>query len=162
MKVPEQLAAELIDFVYDEAVLLDRAQYQDWLSLFAEDGMYWIPSELGQTDPYNCTSHLYDDKLLRGLRVERLSSARAYSQQPRSRSHHLLQRPHVRAAEDVEGVYHVETKFSYTEFSADETQTYVGDIVHHLIVEGGVIKIRLKRVNLLNCDAPLPAVQLFI
>lgn len=162
MRVPEKLAAELIDFVYEEADLLDRAHYQDWLSLFTEDGLYWIPSDPTQKDPYSCTSHLFDDKLMRGLRVERLSSARAYSQQPRSRSHHLLQRPHVHSAEGVGDFYHLETKFSYTEFSEDETQTYVGVIVHHLVVEGGAIKIKLKRVNLLNCDAPLPAVQLFI
>jgi len=162
MSVSEQLTARLVDFIYDEAELLDQAQYAEWLDLFSEDGLYWIPSEPEQNDPYRCTSHLFDDKLMRGLRVERLNSARAYSQQPRSRCHHLLQRPRVRASEGSDNLYLAETKFSYTEFSEDETQTYVGVIVHHLLLDGETIKIKLKRVNLLNCDAPLPAVQLFI
>ncbi|MGE4340785.1 MAG: aromatic-ring-hydroxylating dioxygenase subunit beta [Pigmentiphaga sp.] len=162
MSLSEKLATKLIDFIYDEAELLDQAQYEQWLDLFSDDGLYWIPSEPEQKSPYSCTSHLFDDKLMRSLRVERLSGARAYSQQPRSRSHHLLQRPRIRAAEGSDNLYLAETKFSYTEFSEDESQTYVGVLVHHLVVDGEAVKIKLKRVNLLNCDAPLPAVQLFI
>jgi hypothetical protein len=41
-------------------------------------------------------------------------------------------------------------------------QFYVGTCTHHLTVVGGVLKMSLKRVDLLNCDAALPAVQLFI
>lgn len=77
MNVSEKLAVQLVDFIYDEADLLDQAQYDQWLDLFSDDGLYWIPSEPEQKDPYNCTSHLFDDKLMRRLRVERLGSARA-------------------------------------------------------------------------------------
>ena len=40
---------------------------------------------------------MYEDKLLRELRIERLKSPRAFSQQPPSRCHHLLQMPSVEA-----------------------------------------------------------------
>ena len=41
-------------------------------------------------------------------------------------------------------------------------QSFVGTAFHHLVREGGALRMRLKRVNLLNGDAALPAVQLFI
>ena len=42
--------AQLIDFVLDEASLLDALRFEDWLALFTEDGHYWMPLTLGQTD----------------------------------------------------------------------------------------------------------------
>ena len=33
---------------------------------------------------------------------------------------------------------------------------------HHITLRDGALRMTLKRVNLLNCDAALPAVQLFI
>ena len=47
-------------------------------------------------------------------------------------------------------------------YQGDEIQFYVGTFFHHLAVRDGALKMTLKRVNLLNCDAALPAVQLFI
>ena len=41
---------ELIDFVIREARLIDQQRFEEWLDLFAEDGIYWMPLEWGQTD----------------------------------------------------------------------------------------------------------------
>ena len=108
------------------------------------------------------TSHLYEDKLLRELRIERLKSPRAFSQQPPSRSHHLLQTPTVEEFDAAANRYVVRSEFHYTESQGDELQFYVGTAFHHLVVRDGAPRIALKRVNLLNCDAALPAVQFFI
>ncbi len=34
----------LIDFVYAEARLLDEQRYEQWLDLFTEDLVYWMPT----------------------------------------------------------------------------------------------------------------------
>jgi hypothetical protein len=52
--------------------------------------------------------------------------------------------------------------FQYTESQGDEMNSFVGVCWHRLVVEGGVLRIRQKRVDLINSDAALPAVQLFI
>jgi hypothetical protein len=52
--------------------------------------------------------------------------------------------------------------FQYTESQGDEINTFVGVCWHRLVVEGGTLRIRQKRADLLNSDAALPAVQLFI
>lgn len=153
---------DLIDFVVREARLLDAKRFDDWNALFANDGIYWIPLSPEQEDGINHTSHMYEDKLLRDLRIERLKSPRAFSQQPPSRCHHLLQTPTVEEFDEAGNRYVVRSEFHYTEMQGDETQMYVGTCFHHLAVSEGALKITLKRVNLLNSDAALPAVQLFI
>ena len=153
---------DLIDFVVNEARLLDAKQYDAWNALFTDDAIYWIPAAPDQEDGLTHASHMYEDKLLRDLRIERFKSPRAYSQQPASRCHHLLQSPVVQARDDAANRYQVRTEFHYTEAQGDEMQFFVGTVFHHLTVVDGALKMTLKRVNLLNCDAALPAVQLFI
>jgi 3-phenylpropionate/cinnamic acid dioxygenase small subunit len=153
---------QLTDFVVRECRLLDAKRYDEWNALFTDEAIYWVPLVHDQPDGLNHTSHMYEDKLLRDLRIERLKSPRAFSQQPPSRCHHLLQAPTVEEMDPAANRYVVRTEFHYTERQGDDMQFYVGTFFHHLAVVGGELKMTLKRVNLLNCDAALPAVQLFI
>jgi 3-phenylpropionate/cinnamic acid dioxygenase small subunit len=159
---PPTTERELIDFVVNEARLLDDKRYDEWLDLWTDDGIYWVPLTPDQTDGLTHNSHLYEDKLLRTLRVERLKSPRAYSQQPPSRALHLLQTPTVEPGEASDGSHVVRSAFHYSEAQGDEIQHLVGTVYHHLVREGGALRLRLKRVDLLNGEAALPAVQLFI
>ena len=158
----EPTEAQLIAFVVREARLLDDKRYEEWNALWTEEGIYWVPLVPDQPDGILHTSHLYEDKLLRTLRVERLKSPRAYSQQPPSRAHHLLQNPTVESVDPAANRYVLRTEFHYTEAQGDEIEFFVGTVYHHLTMHGGELRMTLKRVNLLNSDAALPAVQLFI
>ncbi|HEX2542225.1 MAG TPA: aromatic-ring-hydroxylating dioxygenase subunit beta [Caldimonas sp.] len=158
----EPTESSLIAFVVREARLLDDKRYEEWNALWTDDGIYWVPLVPDQPDGIHHTSHLYEDKLLRTLRVERLKSPRAYSQQPPSRAHHLLQTPTVESSDPVTNRYVLRTAFHYTEAQGDEIEFFVGTVYHHLTVHEGELRMTLKRVNLLNSDAALPAVQLFI
>ncbi len=155
---------ELVDFVLREARLLDERCYEQWNALFTDDAIYWVPLVPNQPEGLDHTSHLYEDKLLRELRIERLKSPRAFSQQPPTRSLHLLQTPTVEPAETVRADEHLlRTVFQYIESQGDELNTFVGVCWHRLVVaEAGALRIRQKRVDLINSDAALPAVQLFI
>ena len=155
---------ELIDFVVREARLLDERRFEEWNALFTDDAFYWVPLTPGQPDGENHTSHLYEDKLLRELRIERLKSPRAFSQQPPTRSLHLLQTPTVEPAQASHPDEHlVRTVFQYTESQGDELGSFVGVCWHRLVVDDrGALRIHEKRVDLINSDAALPAVQLFI
>jgi 3-phenylpropionate/cinnamic acid dioxygenase small subunit len=159
---PTPSRQDLIDFVVREARLLDDKQFERWNQLFTDDAFYWVPLTPDQPDGLAYTSHMYEDQLLRTLRIERLKSHRAFSQQPPSRCHHLLQMPTVEVF-DLAANHHVlRTEFHYTEAQGDQQLMLVGHCIHHLCVHDGALRMRLKRVNLLNCDAVLPAVQLFI
>jgi 3-phenylpropionate/cinnamic acid dioxygenase small subunit len=152
---------ELIRFVVREARLLDEKRFDEWYQLFADDAYYWVPASPGQPDALNHNSLAYEDKLLLQLRIERLKSPLAYSQKPASRCHHLLQTPEVEKRDEAKGEYLTRTQFIYTETRGDESQRYAATAWHTLVWDGS-LKIRLKRVDILNCDAALPSIQLFL
>ena len=147
-----------IQFVIREARLLDEKRFDEWYELFAEDGHYWVPASPGQPDPLNHNSLAYEDRLLLKLRIERLKQPTAYSQKPASRCHHLLQTPEIEKSAKDE--FLVRTSFIYTETRGDDSQRYAAVAWHTLV--GDPLKIRLKRVDILNCDAALPSIQLFL
>jgi 3-phenylpropionate/cinnamic acid dioxygenase small subunit len=152
---------DLIRFVYHEARLLDEKHWDEWYALFTDDAFYWVPLTHDQPDGMNHTSLAYEDKLLLQLRIERLKR-NPFSQQPVSRSQHVLQRPEVELADDAAGRWILRTAFYYAEARLDTVQMYTGVTLHHLVRVDGTLRIELKRVNLLNCDAALPSIQLFI
>ena len=55
---------EAEDFLFHEADLLDRREFDQWLALFAEDGIYWLPMD-DDDDPLMQSSILYDDTKMR-------------------------------------------------------------------------------------------------
>ena len=53
------------------------------------------------------------------------------------------------------------TPFTYVESRLDTQIVLAGVSWLHLAVDGTRLKIRLKKVELVNCDAALPSIQLF-
>jgi len=153
---------QLVDFVYAEARLLDEQRFDEWLNLFADEGFYWMPLTPGQTDARLQTSLLYEDKLLLRVRTERLGGARTFSQQPRSRCHHLLQAPTVEVIDHEARRYRVRTAFHYVETRRDEQTLFAGWATHDLKDAEGQLRIVLKRVDLVNCDAAFGNINLFM
>ena len=142
--------------------MLDEHRFDEWLELFTDDGIYWMPLEWGQTDPRLSASLMHEDKLLLRIRVERLKGNRTFSQKPKSRCHHVLQAPSVDARDDANGKYQLYTPFHYVEPRLDEQQLFAGWARHTLVLQEGALKIKLKRVDLVNCDAAFGSIQLFM
>lgn len=153
---------ELISFVYREASLIDDKRLDDWCNLFTEDAYYWIPLTHDQPDGVNHTSLMYEDKLLLRLRIERMRSPRAFSQQPESRCVHVLQCPEVVSTDPVKMEYVMRTRYIYVESRGDEQQIYACTALHDLVLVSGELRIKQKKIHLLNCDAALPSIQLFM
>ena len=159
---PDVTAGQLIELVLHEARLLDARATTTGTGSSPTTRYYWVPLQPDQPDGIDHTSLMYEDKLLRELRIERLKSPRAFSQQPPSRCHHLLQTPSVETMDAAANHFVMRTQFHYIETRGDELLMLVGTAFHHFRVEDGELRITLKRVNLLNCDAALPSIQLFI
>ncbi|WFU44291.1 aromatic-ring-hydroxylating dioxygenase subunit beta [Bradyrhizobium sp. CB82] len=152
----------IADFIYREAELLDTMQWQAWLDLFHQEGRYWMPLEWQQQDPVLQPSLMYEDLLLLKVRVERLAGERTFSQKPKSRCHHLLQAPRIVACDEAAGVFKTRTSYIYTETRGDMLERYSGWASHELVRSGDGLKIKLKRVDLVNFDAPFGNIQLFM
>mgnify|MGYP003351616128 CR=1 FL=1 len=65
------LQHEVEQFLFRQSELLDNKRYADWLDLFALDGAYWIPADIGQTDPLIAPSHVYERRPVLDARVLR-------------------------------------------------------------------------------------------
>ena len=152
---------DLIAFVYREARLLDEQRFDEWLALFAPDGRYWMPLEHGQTDRRLTSSLMDEDLFLLRLRVERLKGNRTYSQKPRSRCHHVLQAPQIDRFDPEANRYALWTAMHYVETRQDRQDLYAAWATHDLTVVEGNLRIRMKRVDLVNCDDAFGSIQLF-
>ena len=51
-------------FLIYEGRLLDDREFEKWMDLYTDDGVYWVPSTDGQPDPYNDASLFFDVKQL--------------------------------------------------------------------------------------------------
>ena len=151
---------EIIDFIYDEARMLDEGRYDAWLALWLSDGHYWMPLDYKQSDPHLVTSLLYEDMFMLKLRVERLNGARTFSQKPKSRCHHVIQRPFVDLLDNEAGLYRTNTSMHYVETRLDDQFLLALTATHDLRRVDGALRIANKRVNLLNSDAAFGNIQL--
>jgi 3-phenylpropionate/cinnamic acid dioxygenase small subunit len=145
-------------FLLHEARLLDEAKFDDWLALFTADAWYWVPSEPGQKDPLDTVSLIYDDRRLLETRVRRLASPRMYSQEPRSRTSRIVANITIEQADPSNEACTTRSKFTMIEYRREQQRLFGGTAFHRLVQRDNRIQIAWKRVDLVNCDAPLDGI----
>ena len=64
--------------------------------------------------------------------------------------------------DEAGGQYVVRCAWHYVEQREEMQTLYAGWSNFHLVQVDGALRMRLKRVDLLNCDAALGSIQLFI
>jgi benzoate/toluate 1,2-dioxygenase beta subunit len=149
----ELTRAEAEDFLYAEAELLDEGRLEAWLELFTDDAHYWLPPTPEATDPDRETSLVYDDRLRLADRVWRLTEGPAHAQIPPSRTQRLVS--NVRVPEAGGDDFVVRSAFSLLEYRKGELRPFAGRCTHRLRREDGRLRISLKRVDLVNAQAPI-------
>jgi 3-phenylpropionate/cinnamic acid dioxygenase small subunit len=99
---------EVEQFLYDEAALLDDRCWDEWLALLADDLHYWMPSrsnrvlsDLGHAvaGPHE-VAHFDDDLATMRARVRRLHNVFGWSENPPSRTRHLVTNVRVWQTDD--------------------------------------------------------------
>lgn len=100
LAVPQRMALkhEAEEFLYAEADLLDARRYADWLNLLTDDIHYWMPVRRTTTAREvhreftrpGSVAFFDDDKRTLAMRVDRLAAARAWAEDPPSRTRRLL------------------------------------------------------------------------
>lgn len=157
------LRRELTEFVAREAYLLDTLQLEEWETLFAEGGHYWIPLAHDQVDPINHTSIAYEDYILRDVRIRRLREVRAWSQQPITHSSRIVGHPTLLEGDDNSAEVLVSVPFQMAEWrKRREQRLLAGRYSYRLARQDGDLKIKLKRVDLINCDAVHDNFEVFV
>ena len=139
-------------FLFEEARLLDGGQFEDWLKLYEPQGIYWMPSQPGQTDPLNVASIMYEDHAILSMRVDRLLEARALVLTPMPRTVHFVSNVEVLDGEAGSDEFEVGAAFLCTELQGERQRIYAGRQIHHITRHEDSFRIRRKRVALANCD----------
>jgi 3-phenylpropionate/cinnamic acid dioxygenase small subunit len=140
------------DFLYHETALLDERRFDEWLELFTDDALYWIPQG-DEVDPIRHVSLVYDDRRRLHERVLRLGSGFAYSQDPPSKTCHVV--GNVQASDGAEGELEVASTLLVAEVRRNLQNVYAGRVTHTLVPDGEGFRIRKKVIRLVNSDIPL-------
>jgi len=155
-EVTTTFRASVEDFYYDEADMLDQFRLRDWLNLLTDDVKYRIPIRTNRmvrgrsmNEVVSESDMLLDeDKRTLTQRVVRLETGRAWAEEPRSRSRHLITNVRVRPAER-ENEFIVTSNFiAYRNRLEVEQDFFVGVREDLLRLDGGSLKIANRLVLL--------------
>lgn len=150
--------AQVEDFLYDEADLLDMWRYDEWLALFEEGARYEIPTTDYQGwSPHESGSFVDDDWDLLQARVKRLKSRKAHAENPHSRTQRLVSNVRVFPSDDA--TVRVTASFAVYRARDGRFDTYVGRYDHVLAVTAGRLRFRLRR-SILGHEQLAPGARL--
>lgn len=147
-------------FLFREARLADEHRYEEWLSLWTSDAIYWIPSNIDDADPLRQVSLIYDDRAKLGERVARLKSGTVLAQDPKPRMRRVIANIEIDRTNDKEA--RVESNFVLIEARDMHQNIWCGRSIHTLCEQGGELKIAQKKVLLINSDQEMPVLQFLI
>jgi 3-phenylpropionate/cinnamic acid dioxygenase small subunit len=96
--VRQALWFELMQFYIREAWLLDERKFDEWLELFTDDVLYFMPRRKNvlrrelerELTPQGDLAILEEDKRYLAMRVARLETGMAWAEDPPSRTRHLV------------------------------------------------------------------------
>ena len=153
---PHHVAAATL---YREARLLDRGEWADWVAMYREDAVYWVPAWLDETettsDPATQVSLLYHDAR-RGLeeRIARIESRKSITALPLPRTVHQIS--NLEAAETAPGEITCQSVFSIHVYDPRVAKEHVrhGRYQHTLTRDGEDWKIARKVITLVNDRVP--------
>ncbi len=151
--------SEAAEFLYREALLLDRGEFDAWIELFTRECLFWMPAwrdDGTQTeDPDRELSLIY----YRGRknledRLQRIRSGFSVASEVLPRVSHLVSGVLVEEASDdrmkLSSAFVVNTH----DVRVNRSHAYFGRYEHELVLQDGEWKIAGKVIRLLNDTVP--------
>jgi 3-phenylpropionate/cinnamic acid dioxygenase small subunit len=162
--VGDQDHQAVVEFLYLEARLADEARYAEWLALWTEEAVYWVPASTDpDADPETRISHIYDNRARLETRIKLLQTGHRYSQEPASLMRRLIS--NIEVVDGRDGQLVAGSNFILAELSIQakaEMHWWVGRATHHLRRVEGALRMSLKKVVLINAAEPLPNLSFLI
>jgi p-cumate 2,3-dioxygenase beta subunit len=124
--------AQVEDFLFEEAALLDAWRLDDWLALLTDDATYRVPSnDAPDASPQDALFMIADDIRRIRERVLRLKDRNAHAEFPHSRTRRLIS--NVRITERGDTELAIEANFVvYRHRRNADIRTFVGQYRHVL------------------------------
>jgi benzoate/toluate 1,2-dioxygenase beta subunit len=140
------------EFIWLEAHLLNARRFEEWLELFTDNAIYWVPERPDQMDGENEPSLAYDDMGLLRARIQRLRHPHVYSQQPPSLGVRVVSNILSDPVRDAEISVH--STFVMIEYRKSEQRVFGGELEHRLRHCDARWRIARKTVRLVNAGYP--------
>lgn len=153
-KVSSETLREVEQFLYRQSEILDEKRWLEFVDLFTEDGVYWMPAEPEQTTGDGVPSIFHEDRNLMTVRAKRITHPRAWSQAPMWGTSHLVSNVVVEEQNPTTGALVVRSRFHMLEFRRDVSRPFAGIYRHHLVPAPDGYRIRLQRVDMVNGQGP--------
>ena len=143
------LQHECAQLLYHEARLLDNRRFEDWLSLYSEECLYWAPAE-PLADPREQVNIMFDDRRRLVDRIVRLETGFAHNQEPNRRMRRLV--TNIEAWEDDAGLNRrvLANEKVYEHRTNRQMVDYIVGLDYWLVREGDQWKIKVKKAQLIN------------
>jgi len=159
LDIVQRVAVE--QFLYREARLQDEHRYEEWESLWTDDGVYWVPAGSDDLDPERHVSFIYDNRARIAGRIRQLRTGRRHAQSPQSRLRRMVANIEVESI-DADGI-RVGSNFFLSEFRRGIYRQWAGRTIHLLRPqEGGGFRMALKKVLLVDNDGPIDTLAFLI
>lgn len=140
----------VVSFLWSEADLLDAKDYEAWLSLWTDDGLYIIPMREG-VDYCDELNYAYDDGLMRRMRVARLVGGQSMSANEPARTVRTLSR--FRIQDDAPpGQLRVRCAQHLAECRRGHQAMLAADVTYDLVPSGSSFQIARKLVVFINAE----------
>jgi p-cumate 2,3-dioxygenase beta subunit len=139
--------AEVEDYLFEEAALLDEWRLEEWLDLFTVDCVYEVPApDRPDEDPADTFSLIHDQRPMLEQRVIRLKKPTAHAEFPHSRTRRLI--TNVRILPSQAGEVRVGANFAVYRARNGIEVTYVGRYEYQLVLIEDSWKIRRRKAIL--------------
>ena len=140
--------AQVEDFLFEEAALLDAWRLDDWLLLLTDDATYRVPSnDAPDSQPADALFMVADDIRRIRERVLRLKDRNAHAEFPHSRTRRIVGNVRItaRSGDDV----HIEANFVvYRHRRNADIRTFVGQYRHVLRATAEGLRIAQRKAVL--------------
>jgi 3-phenylpropionate/cinnamic acid dioxygenase small subunit len=156
MTLPAEVAAmpialqDAVEFIWREADLLDRHDYDAWLALWTDAGRYVIPIERDVVDYAGALNIAYDDGAMREARIKRLCSGLSMSANSAARTVRTVSRfvSSAGAADTIE----VRCAQHIVEQKREHTRILAADVIYRIVRRGTGLALDLKVIHLIDSD----------
>ncbi len=143
------LCAECERFLFYEARLIDTGRFEEWLDLFTENCVYWIPSSQ-EADPRTSVSITFDDRRRLEDRIARLRTGFAHNQKPHRTISHFVSNVEAWESEDASSRRILSNQMIYESRPARPLVHYIARTDHQLEKVDGEWRIAVKHTLLNN------------
>jgi len=138
--------AEVEDFLYHEAALLDEWKLKEWEALLTDDATYYVPpNDQLDSDHRNTLFLVADDRERIRQRIIRINDPNCHAEYPRSRTRRMISNVRILGV-DGELVTVAANFVCYRYRRYERIREYVGAYRHILRRSGDSFRIKERRV----------------